>query len=132
MANQKIQDMLLGATKVAYKSKFEYCQKVVRSLLSLAPERASLVDKEVEILCVMCKMCLDGNESAIMKGNSVLKEMEELGLSLVTVNTLRNYRYNMRRRGWLEGDKLNMRLRKAISDGGFCTGIFFDRKNCIP
>lgn len=132
MANQKIQEMLLGATKVAYKSKFQYCGVVVRSLLNIASDRFSLKDKEVEILCVMCKMCLDGNEANIMKGRHVLKEMEGLGLGLITVETMRNYRWNMRRRGWLDGDNLNMRLRKAISEGGICTGVFFDRKNCEP
>lgn len=127
MERAKISDILRDGRKVAYSNEYEFCKRVIGAVMSIAGSQFLLVDKEVEILGVMCKMCIEGGE--FMKSRKVIEEMEKCGVEVVSSDTMRNYRSKIKKKGWIKGNQLNMDLRKAIEDGGMSVGIFLKRKD---
>lgn len=120
----KVTDIFENATLAAYDDKLKYCKRIVQAVMSVTSDRANLLDKEAEVLSVMCKLCIEGKE--YMRSKQVLEEMEKCGVEVVGVGTLRNYRGKLKKKGWIEGKQLNGLLMKAIKDGAFCLGIFLN------
>lgn len=125
MANGKVAEVLKDATNVAYKNEYEYCKRVVCAIDSVSGEKASLLDKHIELLSVMCKMSLTGID--YMKNKLVMRELEACGVEPICHGTMRNYRSKLKKKGWLVGRQFNILLRKAIANGGISIGIFHSK-----
>lgn len=121
----KVSEVLKDATKVAYRDEYEYCRRAIRAIMAVVGPRGYLLDKEVEILTVMCKMCIEGGD--YMSSRAVIGQMAECGVEVVSMGTMRNYRTKLKKRGWLDGRQFNMLLRRAIANGGISVGIFLHR-----
>ena len=111
-------EIMKGAMKVAYRNEMEYCRRVVDTVNSVAKTENCLLEKECEIVTLMCKICIDGGD--YMKSKPVIELMKEK----VCQGTMRNYRSKIRKKGWLEGKGFNMVMRRAIKEGGIGLGIF--------
>lgn len=125
MGKTKATEIVKGATIVAYPDNYRYCNKVIETLMSVVSADKILEKKEVEIVSVMCGMCIDGKN--YMRVPDVMEEMEKCGVDPVVEQTLRNYWSSIRRKGWLVGRQLNLKMMKAIKDERFSLCIFFDR-----
>lgn len=125
MGKVKANDIVKSATIVAYPDNYRYCNKVIETLMSVVSSDKVLENKEVEIVSVMCSMCIDGKD--YMRVQDVLREMDTCGVDPVVEQTLRNYWTAIRRKGWLVGRQLNLKLLRAIKDERFSLLIFFDR-----
>lgn len=125
MGKAKVSDVIRDATTVVYGDGHKFCNKIIRALLSVVSDDKVLKNKEVEIIGVMCKMCVEGKD--YMKASDVVREIDMCGYEPVGEQTLRNYQSALRRKGWLEGRQFNMKLMRAIKDGRFSVMIFNDR-----
>lgn len=123
MGNSKVAEVIKDATNVAYKDEYDYCKRVVCSVNQVTSQKAALLDKEVEILSVMCKMSIQGTD--YMKNKLVMKELELCGVDPICHGTMRNYRTKLVKKGWLVGRHLNMLMKKAVNNGGISIGIFY-------
>lgn len=125
MGKANVADIIEGATKVAYPDNYKFCNRVVRAIMSVVPKDRLLENKEIEIMGVMCSMCIEGKD--YMKVNAVREELERCGFASVGYQTMRNYQSGLRTKGWLEGQQLTFKLLKAIKDARFSVIIFFDK-----
>lgn len=104
---------------------YTFCKKVVLMTMLLGKRELQLLDKEVEVLSVMCKCQMDGLDA--MNVRTLMDVMKECGVSGIGVGTLKNYKTKLRNKGWVEGKRLHFRIREAIADGGSAVGIFLER-----
>lgn len=124
MGKSKVADIIKTSTVVQYKDNYRFCEKVVKTVMSVVPKERVLEGKEVEILSVMCGMCIGGKN--YMSTKLVVEEMEVMGLSPVKRQVLKNYWSSLRTKGWLVGKQFNMKLMQAIKDGRCTVMIFLD------
>jgi hypothetical protein len=122
-ANAVVQKVMDGAMKRAYTNEYEYCSRVIKALMAVCSDGAVLMKKELEILAVMCVVCRNGGE--YMRSDTIIEAMNEMGLSAPQIDTMRNYRNWIKRKGWIRGKELNASLMKAMDEGGICIGIFY-------
>lgn len=123
MDKNKVVGIIKSGKFTDYTDGFEYCKRVIRILMSLTGERHLLVNKQVEILGVMCKLCVEGREH--MDDMAVMAGMRECGVEDIGYGTLRNYKSQIKRKGWIQGKRLRLELMKAINDGGLAVGVFY-------
>lgn len=127
MDRSKLNDILKETTLVGYTDGYQYCRKIIMLLMSMAKPEHRLVPREVEVLSVMCKMCVDGKSDKAFHGPSVVKAMEECGVDPLQVDSIRNSRYFLKQKKWITKDTLSLRMMKAISDGGLTVGVLLNK-----
>ena len=119
--------ILKDSTRREFTDGYEYCMRVIMLLQSIGKPEYKLVPRELEVLSVMCKMCVDGKADKAFHGPSVVKAMKDCGVDPLQVDSIRNSRYFLKQKKWITGKSLSLRLMKAIGDGGFAVGVFLNR-----
>ena len=109
---------------IGYRDEFDFCKRVVRAVMAITNKKKALDGKEIEIVGVMCKLCINGKQPDLKLIGS---EMKVCGVSDIGYQTLRNYMSSIKTKGWIVGKKLNPIMVKAIEDGGFRVGIWLKR-----
>lgn len=122
MERDKILGIFRDSVRVEYSDGFEYCKRIIKLLMGVSKPETRLLPREAEVLMVMCSLCVEGKD--YQKNRSVVEAMKTMGLDPLEMDAVRNYRYIIKKKGWMAGRLFNMRLTKAIGDGGLAVGIF--------
>lgn len=125
MERDKVLGVFRDSVRVEFSGGFEYCKRIIKTLMGVAKPESRLLPREAEVLMVMCTLCIDGKD--YKRNKSVAEAMKEMGLEELDMNAVRNYRYLIKKKGWMAGRSFNIRLTKAITDGGLAVGIFLNR-----